>query len=153
MAKATHLADGLVEAIGSAGVDVQVPRVGPLLGIFFADAPVRNYDDAKAAADNGRYAPFFHAMLDQGVALAPGPYEAAFPSLAHSVADIDRTIEAAARRGSVAGLNQRVEPVRTTNSGDSENASITSPFETPLFIRSSQKARPPLSGRRPSTLA
>lgn len=94
-AKATMLADGLVEAITAAGVPVQIPRVGPLLGIFFADAPVRNYDDAKASADSGHYAPFFHAMLDQGVALAPGAYEAIFPSLAHTDADIARTVEAA----------------------------------------------------------
>ena len=103
IAKATTLADGMAEAIGGAGVDVQVPRVGPLVGLFFTDAPVRNYDDAKAAADSGRYAPFFHAMLDQGVALAPGPYEAIFPSLSHTDADVQRTIEAAgvAARGLV----------------------------------------------------
>lgn len=96
-ATAQRLADGLADAIGSAGLDVQVPCVGPLLGIFFSAAPVRNYDDAKEAAESGRYAPFFHAMLDQGVALAPGPYEVMFPSLAHDDADIDRTIDAAAR--------------------------------------------------------
>ncbi len=95
IAKATMLADGMADAIASAGVAVQVPRVGPLLGIFFADAPIRNYDDAKASADSGHYAPFFHAMLDQGVAFAPGAYEAIFPSLAHTDADITRTIEAA----------------------------------------------------------
>ena len=95
IAKAAVLADGMADAISSAGVAVQIPRVGPLLGIFFADAPVRNYDDAKASADSGRYAPFFHAMLEQGVALAPGAYEAIFPSLAHTDADISRTIEAA----------------------------------------------------------
>ncbi len=94
IAKATMLADGMADAITSAGVAVQVPRVGPLLGIFFADAPVRNYDDAKASADSGLYAPFFHAMLDQGIAFAPGAYEAIFPSLAHTEADISRTIEA-----------------------------------------------------------
>lgn len=95
-AKAERLAAGLLEAITGAGVPAQVPQVGPLVGLFFADAPVRNYDDAKAAADSGRFAPFFHAMLDRGVALAPGPYEAMFPSLAHSDADLDRTFEAAA---------------------------------------------------------
>ena len=67
----------------------------PLVGIFFTDERVRHYDDAKAAADNGLYKQFFHAMLDQGIALAPGPYEALFPSMAHSDGDIDRTIEAA----------------------------------------------------------
>lgn len=95
-ATATRLADGLAEAIGSAGVAIQVPRVGPLLSIFFTDAPVRHYDDAKAAADNGWYAPFFHGMLARGIALAPGPYEALFPSLAHTEADIDQTVTAAA---------------------------------------------------------
>jgi len=94
-AKATLLANGMSDAITAAGVAVQVPRVGPLLGIFFADAPIRNYDDAKASADTGLYAPFFHGMLDQGIALAPGAYEAIFPSLAHTDADITRTIEAA----------------------------------------------------------
>ena len=53
--------------------------------------------EAKAAADNGKYATFFHHMLDQGIALAPGAYEVLFPSLAHTDADIDRTIEAAAK--------------------------------------------------------
>lgn len=103
IARAAVLADGMADAIRSAGVAVEVPRVGPLLGIFFADAPVRDYDDAKVAADSGRYAPFFHAMLDQGIALAPGPYEAIFPSLSHTDADVQRTIDAAgvAARGLV----------------------------------------------------
>jgi glutamate-1-semialdehyde 2,1-aminomutase len=95
-ATAERLATGLAEAIGGAGLDIQVPRVGPLLSLFFTDAPVRHYDDAKAAADNGRYPVFFHGMLARGIALAPGPYEALFPSMAHTTADIDRTIEAAA---------------------------------------------------------
>ncbi|MGI9612647.1 MAG: aminotransferase class III-fold pyridoxal phosphate-dependent enzyme, partial [Acidimicrobiales bacterium] len=94
-ATANRLATGLAEAIGAAGIPVHAPSVGPLVGLYFADEPVRNYDDAKAAADNGRYATFFHGMLERGVALAPGPYEALFPSLAHTDADIDRTIEAA----------------------------------------------------------
>ena len=57
---------------------------------------VNRYDDAKAAADNGRFTTFFHAMLERGVALAPGPYEALFPSLAHSSDDIAETLEAVA---------------------------------------------------------
>ncbi len=95
-AKAEHLATGLATAFGEAGVAAQVPCVGPLVGLFFTDRSVRNYDDAKEAADNGLYRRFFHGMLDRGIALAPGPYEALFPSLAHSDADLDRTVEAAA---------------------------------------------------------
>jgi glutamate-1-semialdehyde 2,1-aminomutase len=93
---ATRLADGLHRAIAAAGLAVQVPRVGPLVGLFFAEQPVRTFDDAQAAAGNGRYAPFFHAMLRRGVALAPGPYEAIFPSLAHDDTIVDRTVEIAA---------------------------------------------------------
>jgi glutamate-1-semialdehyde 2,1-aminomutase len=95
-ATATRLAAGLAEAIGAAGIAVQVPQVGPLVGLFFTDEPVRNYDDAKAAAESGYYPSFFHGMLERGIALAPGPYEAIFPSLAHTNADIDQTIDAAA---------------------------------------------------------
>jgi glutamate-1-semialdehyde 2,1-aminomutase len=92
---ASRLAEGLEAAIGAAGLPVQVPRVGPLVGLFFADEPVRDFDDARAAAENGCYPAFFHGMLRRGVAFAPGPYEALFPSLAHSAEDIDRTIAAA----------------------------------------------------------
>ncbi|HEX2850041.1 MAG TPA: glutamate-1-semialdehyde 2,1-aminomutase [Acidimicrobiales bacterium] len=74
---------------------VQVPHVGPLVGLFFSATPVVDYAGAKAAADTGWYARFFRAMLDRGVALAPGAYEAIFPSLAHTWDDIERTVDLA----------------------------------------------------------
>jgi glutamate-1-semialdehyde 2,1-aminomutase len=93
--RAEQLAKELQPVIEEAGWAVQIPRVGPLLGVFFSDIPVHDYDGAKLAAANGRYAAWFHAMLERGVALAPGPYEAMFPSLAHTYADIDRTVDIA----------------------------------------------------------
>jgi glutamate-1-semialdehyde 2,1-aminomutase len=90
-----RLASGLEEAISAAGLPVLVPVCGTLFGIYFSDEPVADYDGAKRAAANGLYAPFFHAMLDRGVALAPSAYEVGFCSMAHSDADIDRTVEAA----------------------------------------------------------
>jgi glutamate-1-semialdehyde 2,1-aminomutase len=90
-----RLADGLTKALRSAGLPAEVPVVSTLFSVFFSDAPVRDYDDATRAGANGRYAPFFHAMLDAGVALAPSPYEVAFCSLAHGPQDIDETIAAA----------------------------------------------------------
>ena len=95
-ATATRLANGLAGAFADAGVVATVPRVGPLLGIFFTDTQPTNFDEAQAAADNGVYPRFFHGMLERGVALAPGAYEALFPSLAHNDAVIDATIEIAA---------------------------------------------------------
>jgi glutamate-1-semialdehyde 2,1-aminomutase len=66
------------------------------MGLFFGAEPVTDYAGAQASVAGGQYAPFFHAMLARGVTLAPGPYEAIFPSLAHTEADLARTVEAAA---------------------------------------------------------
>jgi len=92
---ATALGDGLAAALAAAGVDAVVPRVGSLLGLFFGTELPTNFDEADALATNGVYPRFFHAMLDRGVALAPGPYEAIFVGLAHSDEVIAATLEAA----------------------------------------------------------
>jgi glutamate-1-semialdehyde 2,1-aminomutase len=91
---ATRLADGLTGVFASAGVTAQVPRARTLVGLFFADQPVRDYDDARAA-DHKVYASFFHGLLDGGVYLAPSGYEAIFPSLAHGDKELDHTLTAA----------------------------------------------------------
>lgn len=91
-----RLAAGLVDVISSAGLPIQVPVCQTLFGISFGDEQASDYDGAQRAASTGLYAPFFHAMLARGVALAPSAYEVGFCSMAHSDADIDRTIEAAA---------------------------------------------------------
>jgi glutamate-1-semialdehyde 2,1-aminomutase len=95
-ASVESFAAGLREVIGDAGLPVHVPVTSTILSVFFSDEPVRDYDGAVEAAGNGLYAPFFRAMLARGVALAPSPYEVAFPGLAHNEGIIDRTIEAAA---------------------------------------------------------
>ncbi len=69
---------------------------GPLVGVFFAASPVTDYVGARASADTGRYPGLMHGLLDAGIAVAPGAYEAMFPSLAHTDADFERTVEAAA---------------------------------------------------------
>jgi len=94
--RATRLQEGMQAAFDTAGVAAVLPRVGPLLGIFFTDTAPHDFDSAKAAADNGVYPRFFHGMLDRGVALAPGAYEAIFPSLAHGDEEIEATIAACA---------------------------------------------------------
>lgn len=91
---ATRLADGLATAFAGTGVSAQVPRARTLVGLFFAAAPVRDYDGARAA-DHKAYASFFHRLLDGGVYLAPSGYEAMFPSLAHGDVELERTFAAA----------------------------------------------------------
>lgn len=91
---AHELAEGLRDAALEAEIDVQVNVVGSMLTCFFTDGPVRDYASAKRA-DTDRYARFFRSMLDQGVYLPPSQFEAMFTSIAHSTADIGRTVEAA----------------------------------------------------------
>jgi glutamate-1-semialdehyde 2,1-aminomutase len=49
------------------------------------------------ACDVERFKRFFHAMLGEGVYLAPSAFEAGFVSSAHSAANIEETIAAARR--------------------------------------------------------
>ena len=98
---AEQLAMGLRSAFASAGVEAVVPKVGPLVGLFFGNSEVfgdsqpTDFSSAAASVVLGRYPAFFQAMLARGIAFAPGPYEVIFPSLAHSADDLRITIEAA----------------------------------------------------------
>ncbi len=88
---------GTVDAAGRA-LEAQVPVVGPLFGLFFVPVggrPVGEYQGAVASASTGLYARLFRAMLDRGVALAPGPYEVAFPSMAHGEAELEHALDVA----------------------------------------------------------
>ena len=81
--RASGLSSLLNDACKSAGVPAHFPRVGTLVGAYFGDdGPVRNFDDA-TTTDEAAYARFFHAMLNEGVAMAPGAYEALFVGLGH----------------------------------------------------------------------
>ena len=94
--KVERLAAGLRNAAEFAGVDVEVPVVGTLMGLFFSAGPVTNYEQAQAAKTQ-RYAAFFHGLLEQGIYLAPSGFETTFVSAAHTDDDIDATIDAAAK--------------------------------------------------------
>jgi glutamate-1-semialdehyde 2,1-aminomutase len=101
----SELAAALVDAIAPSGLTALVPVEGPLLGLFLSRAPSaapRNFAEAKVLCDNGLYRPFFHAMLERGVAMAPGPYEILFPSLAHDDAHFITTVDAAREAAQVA---------------------------------------------------
>ena len=94
-ATAARLANGLAAALTGAGLDAVLPRVGSLLGLFLGDREPTCFDEVKMIAENGLYPKVFHALLERGVALAPGPYEVLFPSLAHTDEVVDSTVEAA----------------------------------------------------------
>jgi glutamate-1-semialdehyde 2,1-aminomutase len=71
-------------------------RVGSMASLHFGAEPVVDWPSA-SAADVDRFAHFFHGMLDEGIYLAPSPYEALFLSAAHTEHDVDRTLEAMER--------------------------------------------------------
>lgn len=91
--KAQRLEACLRDACDAAAVSAQITRVHTLVGLFFASAPVVDYDDARAA-DHERYARAFHSLLDRGVYFAPSGYETLFVSLAHDDAAADATSRA-----------------------------------------------------------
>ena len=67
-----------------------------MLGFFFAEAPIRSWEDANLV-DTKRFAAFHRGMLDRGVYLPPSQFEAWFLSSAHGDDEIDATISAAAK--------------------------------------------------------
>jgi glutamate-1-semialdehyde 2,1-aminomutase len=90
----SKLCEGLSNAAREAGVTTVTNRAGSMWTSFFTNEPVIDWDSANKC-DRQLYGKFFHAMLDEGVYLAPSQFEAAFVSLAHDDQVIERTIEAA----------------------------------------------------------
>lgn len=88
------LTDGLSAIAREAGVAFSAQAVGGMFGIYFsADVP-NSFDDVMQS-DRDAFNRFFHAMLDDGIYLAPSAFEAGFVSAAHSEQDIEQTLSAA----------------------------------------------------------
>jgi len=94
--KTRAFTDGLAGAASRAKVQFCAQSVGGMFGLYFAPGVPDTYA-AVMACDKERFNRFFHAMLDEGIYLAPSAYEAGFVSAAHSDHDIAATIAAAAR--------------------------------------------------------
>ncbi|GAA3187168.1 MULTISPECIES: glutamate-1-semialdehyde 2,1-aminomutase [Streptomyces] len=87
------------EALTKEGVAHRVSVAGNMFSVFFTDAEVTNYDEAKAQ-ESFRFTAFFHSMLSQGVYLPPSAFESWFVSTAHDAAAVERiaaALPAAAR--------------------------------------------------------
>lgn len=92
--KADLLATGLEKAAEKAGVKVRVDRAGSMLGLFFTDRDVKNFEDAKTS-DLDMFSAYYNGMLEKGIYLAPSQFEALFVSAAHETEHIDKTIKSA----------------------------------------------------------
>jgi glutamate-1-semialdehyde 2,1-aminomutase len=90
----TRLAHGLVQIAKETGHAACGGNISGMFGLFFCEGPVHNFEDAKKS-DVTKFGRFHRGMLEQGIYLAPSQFEAGFTSLAHTDADIDRTLAAA----------------------------------------------------------
>jgi glutamate-1-semialdehyde 2,1-aminomutase len=91
---ADRLTRGMGEILTRKSIPHTINRVGSMFSIFFHPGPVTSYEEA-IKADKSAFIKFFENMLNQGIYLAPSPFEAWFVSTAHSKTDISRTLEAA----------------------------------------------------------
>ena len=92
--KTENLSNGLRKSAEDAGIAVTGAVVGSMMGLFFTDRVVGNFDDAKTC-NLDRFSDYYRRMLDRGIYLAPSQFEVMFVSSAHTPEDIDRTIATA----------------------------------------------------------
>jgi glutamate-1-semialdehyde 2,1-aminomutase len=92
----SHLEKGLRNIADKHSINVTVQRVGSMLCMFFTNRKVNNYEDAKTS-DLVLFSKFYKGMLEQGIYLAPSQFESLFVSSAHTMEEIDFTIEATDR--------------------------------------------------------
>ncbi|WP_186326158.1 glutamate-1-semialdehyde 2,1-aminomutase [Paenibacillus sp. Y412MC10] len=91
--RAARLEAGFVKNANELGIPVTINRVGSMVCPFFTEGPVVNYDTAKTS-DIPRFTKYFGNLIEEGVSVAPSQFEGMFVSAAHSIGDIDATIEA-----------------------------------------------------------
>ena len=95
-ATAYALCKGLNDAAHVHQVGFCAQHVGGMFGVYFRETPPQTYAEVMQC-DKEKFNAFFHAMLGEGVYFAPSAYEAGFVSAAHTAADIDKTVNAAAK--------------------------------------------------------
>jgi glutamate-1-semialdehyde 2,1-aminomutase len=93
---AQRLADGIAKAFADAGIAAVTPLESTLVGLYLGTEAPTDYVTAQHT-DVSLYATFFHALLAEGVAIAPGAYEVLFPGLAHTDAIVDEVVAAVGR--------------------------------------------------------
>jgi glutamate-1-semialdehyde 2,1-aminomutase len=104
-ARSQALAQGFQALAAEAGVELTTTSVGGMFGFSFHPGPVDGFAQAQENHE-ARFRRFFSRMMEGGVNLAPSAYETGFVSLAHTQADIDRTLEVA-RKGLQAAARVR----------------------------------------------
>ena len=87
-----RLESGVRGILAAKGLEYQFNRVGSMFCLFFTKEEIVNLDSVMTA-DTAAFRKFFTALLEQGVYMAPSPYETGFISVAHGEQEIDTTLE------------------------------------------------------------
>ena len=95
-ALARQLTEGLEQAAKQHGVEFSAQSIGGMFGLYFRATPPTSYAEVMTC-DKEAFNRFFHAMLDEGIYMAPSAFEAGFVSSAHTSADIAQTIAIASK--------------------------------------------------------
>ncbi|MBT8565523.1 glutamate-1-semialdehyde 2,1-aminomutase [Polynucleobacter paneuropaeus] len=88
------LMSGLKMAADQASIPFAVDSVGGMFGFYFTSAVPTSFAEV-TQSNIEAFKHFFHAMLDEGVYLAPSAYEAGFTSITHDNAVVDQILKAA----------------------------------------------------------
>ena len=86
------LEEGVLEGLRKSGRNYRWYRRGSMFCLFFTEKEVTNLTDAKTS-DTEAFKKFFHRCLEDGVYIAPSPFETGFISLAHGGDDLAKTAE------------------------------------------------------------
>ncbi|MBO1002608.1 glutamate-1-semialdehyde 2,1-aminomutase [Pseudogracilibacillus auburnensis] len=91
--KVDTLVAGYEKAADKYNIPLQINRVGSMVGVFFTDQAIVNFETAQSS-DLDRFAKYYRGMIEEGVFLPPSQYEGLFLSTAHSDELIEQTVQA-----------------------------------------------------------
>lgn len=91
--KGAYLEQGLRRNAEKHGIPYTLNRVGSMVGFFFTEGPVTNFEQA-SRSNLRRFARYFQLMAERGIYIPPSQFEGMFISIVHSQEDLDQTIAA-----------------------------------------------------------
>ena len=91
--KVDRLVEGYRIAADKYDIPLQINRAGSMMGVFFTDKPVINFEDAQTS-DLEMFKNYYQGMIQEGIFLPPSQFEGLFMSAVHSDEDIEKTINA-----------------------------------------------------------
>lgn len=87
-----YLAEEMEKIVEKYNADIQINQVGSLMSVFFTKEKVTSFDSVMTC-DTKKFSKYFNIMIDNGIYIAPSPFEAMFISFAHEGSDLKKFLE------------------------------------------------------------